>query len=80
MANPPYGVTWKKDQEFILNESLNPDGRFYAGTPRVSDGQLLFIQHMISKMELVGSDPKSLYMLNSELAGRTYNPPSLVLK
>lgn len=51
MANPPYGVTWKKDQEFILNESLNPDGRFYAGTPRVSDGQLLFIQHMISKME-----------------------------
>ena len=25
MANPPYGVTWKKDQEFILNESLNPD-------------------------------------------------------
>ncbi len=35
---------------------------------------------MISKMELFGSDPKSLYMLNSELAGRTYNPPSLVLK
>jgi len=55
MANPPYGVTWKKDQEFILNESLNPDGRFYAGTPRVSDGQLLFIQHMISKMEPDGA-------------------------
>ena len=55
MANPPYGVTWKKDQDFILNESLNPDGRFYAGTPRVSDGQLLFIQHMISKMEPDGA-------------------------
>lgn len=55
MANPPYGVTWKKDQDFILNESLNPDGRFYAGTPRVSDGQLLFIQHMISKMESDGA-------------------------
>ena len=55
MANPPYGVTWTKDQEFILNESLNPDGRFYAGTPRVSDGQLLFIQHMISKMEPDGA-------------------------
>ena len=55
MADPPYGVTWKKDQEFILNESLNPDGRFYAGTPRVSDGQLLFIQHMISKMEPDGA-------------------------
>ena len=34
---------------------------------------------LISKMELFGSDPKSLYMLNSELAGRTYSAPSLVL-
>ena len=34
---------------------------------------------LISKMELFGSDPKSLYMLNQELAGRVYNPPSLVL-
>ena len=34
---------------------------------------------MITKMELFGSDPKSLYMLNQELAGRIYNPPSLVL-
>lgn len=55
MANPPYGVTWKKDQRFIENESLNPSGRFYAGTPRTSDGQLLFLQHMISKMEQEGS-------------------------
>ena len=47
MANPPYGVTWKKDKNFIENEALNPAGRFYAGTPRVSDGQLLFLQHMI---------------------------------
>ena len=55
MANPPYGVTWKKDQDFIIGESLNPDGRFYAGTPRTSDGQLLFIQHMLSKMKPEGS-------------------------
>lgn len=55
MANPPYGVTWKKDQDFIINESQNPDGRFYAGTPRTSDGQLLFVQHMLSKMKLDGS-------------------------
>lgn len=55
MANPPYGVTWKKDQKFIENEALNPAGRFYAGTPRVSDGQLLFLQHMLSKMEPDGS-------------------------
>lgn len=55
MANPPYGVTWKKDRKFIENEALNPSGRFYAGTPRVNDGQLLFLQHMISKMEPEGS-------------------------
>lgn len=55
MANPPYGVTWKKDLSFIQNESLNPAGRFYVGIPRTSDGQLLFLQHMISKMEREGS-------------------------
>lgn len=55
MANPPYGVTWKKDQEFIISESLNPDGRFAAGTPRSSDGQLLFVQHMLSKMDSTSS-------------------------
>lgn len=55
MANPPYGVTWKKDQLFVINESLNPDGRFSAGMPRTSDGQLLFVQHMLSKMMPSGS-------------------------
>ena len=55
MANPPYGVTWKKDQDFIIEESQNPEGRFFAGTPRTSDGQLLFIQHMLSKMRSEGS-------------------------
>ena len=55
MANPPYGVTWKKDMSFIKHEALNPAGRFYAGLPRANDGQLLFLQHMISKMESEGS-------------------------
>ena len=55
MANPPYGATWKKDQAYINTESMNPDGRFYAGLPRTSDGQLLFMQHMISKMSDKGS-------------------------
>lgn len=55
MANPPYGVTWKKDQAFVLNESLDPNGRFSAGTPKISDGQLLFLQHMVSKMEPDGA-------------------------
>jgi len=53
-ANPPYGVTWSKDADFIRNESANPSGRFYAGLPGTSDGQLLFLQHMISKMEREG--------------------------
>lgn len=55
MANPPYGTTWKKDQAYITNEAMNPDGRFYAGLPRTSDAQLLFMQHMLSKMIASGS-------------------------
>ena len=52
LSNPPYGVDWKKYQEPIREEAetLGKDGRFGAGLPRVSDGQLLFLQHMISKM------------------------------
>ena len=55
MANPPYGTTWKKDQQFIEAESRDPDGRFCAGLPRTSDAQMLFMQHMISKMSEKGS-------------------------
>lgn len=55
LSNPPFGVSWKKEREFIKNESGNPYGRFHAGLPRVSDGALLFLQHMISKMESSGS-------------------------
>lgn len=55
LANPPYGVSWKKDEIFIKHEALNPMGRFNAGLPRTSDGQFLFIQHMISKMDPQGS-------------------------
>lgn len=51
ICNPPYGVSWKKDEKYVKNESKEPDGRFSVGTPRTSDGQLLFLQHMISKME-----------------------------
>jgi len=51
LTNPPYGVSWKSEKDFVLGESANPDGRFSVGMPRVSDGQLLFLQHMISKME-----------------------------
>ncbi|MCZ4269081.1 class I SAM-dependent DNA methyltransferase [Rhodobacteraceae bacterium G21628-S1] len=52
LSNPPYGVDWKKYQDPIKQEAETQgfDGRFGAGTPRISDGQLLFLQHMISKM------------------------------
>lgn len=55
LSNPPFGVSWKKEQAFIKNESTNPYGRFHAGLPRVSDGALMFLQHMASKMENNGS-------------------------
>jgi type I restriction enzyme M protein len=55
ITNPPFGVSWKSEEDFILNESNNPQGRFSVGTPRVSDGSLLFLQHLISKMESKGS-------------------------
>ncbi|MFI4912639.1 MAG: N-6 DNA methylase [Sedimentisphaeraceae bacterium JB056] len=55
LTNPPFGVSWKKEKTFITNEAKNPCGRFSAGTPRISDGALLFLQHMISKMEVNGS-------------------------
>ena len=51
VTNPPFGVSWKSESDFIKNESENPLGRFSVGIPRVSDGSLLFLQHMISKME-----------------------------
>lgn len=50
-ANPPYGVDWKKDRTIVEKEAERGyAGRFGAGTPRISDGQLLFLQHLISKM------------------------------
>jgi type I restriction enzyme M protein len=55
LSNPPFGVSWKKEQDFIKNEAGDPHGRFFAGTPRSSDGALLFLQHMLSKMEASGS-------------------------
>jgi type I restriction enzyme M protein len=52
LANPPFGVEWKQQQKYIENEraTLGFSGRFGAGTPRVNDGALLFLQHMLAKM------------------------------
>jgi len=53
LANPPFGVEWKPEQDFIKREHENQGfgGRFGAGLPRINDGSLLFLQHMISKMK-----------------------------
>ena len=55
LTNPPFGVDWKKQQREIEreHEKLGSGGRFGAGLPRVNDGSLLFLQHMISKFEPV---------------------------
>lgn len=55
ITNPPFGVSWKSEEKQILNESTEIGGRFSVGTPRVSDGSLLFLQHLVSKMETQGS-------------------------
>ncbi|HED00248.1 MAG TPA: SAM-dependent DNA methyltransferase [Proteobacteria bacterium] len=56
LANPPFGVEWKPEADFITREHEEQGfgGRFGAGLPRINDGSLLFIMHMISKMK----DPK----------------------
>lgn len=57
LSNPPFGVDWKKAQKIIKKEhdARGFSGRFGAGLPRINDGSLLFVQHMISKMKTDGS-------------------------
>lgn len=57
LSNPPFGVDWKKAEKVIKKEAsdMGFSGRFGAGLPRINDGSLLFLQHMISKMNPDGS-------------------------
>jgi type I restriction enzyme M protein len=57
LSNPPFGVDWRKVEKQVRaeHERLGFKGRFGAGLPRVSDGSLLFLQHMLSKMKPEGS-------------------------
>ncbi len=52
LSNPPFGVDWKKIEQSIKDEHTLKgfDGRFGPGLPRVSDGSLLFLLHLISKL------------------------------
>ena len=69
LANPPYGKDWKADQASVEREAGIPAGRFSAGTPRISDGQLLFLQHMLSRMrpESEGGSRVAIVMNGSPL-------------
>jgi type I restriction enzyme M protein len=53
LANPPFGVEWKKVEDVVKTEAATKGfhGRFGAGLPRINDGSFLFLQHMISKMK-----------------------------
>ena len=55
ITNPPFGVSWKSEKGFVDEEAKDPSGRFFAGTPRSSDGSLLFLQHLLHKMNPEGS-------------------------
>lgn len=55
LSNPPFGVEWKKIEKEVRKESeqMGFNGRFGPGLPRVSDGSLLFLLHLVSKMRPV---------------------------
>lgn len=53
ISNPPYGRKWEQDEDAVRKEAEKGfEGRFGAGLPRINDGQLLFLQHMIAKMKI----------------------------
>ncbi|UYM14055.1 type I restriction-modification system subunit M [Endozoicomonas euniceicola] len=58
LSNPPFGVDWKKIESHIKDEHTHKgfDGRFGPGLPRVSDGSLLFLMHLISKFRTDATD------------------------
>jgi type I restriction enzyme M protein len=58
ITNPPYGVEWKPAEKAVRAEyeNLGFNGRFGAGLPRISDGQLLFLQHLVSKMKAISEE------------------------
>ncbi len=55
LASPPFGIDWRRAEDTIRDEHdrMAHSGRFGAGLPRISDGSLLFLQHMLAKMKPV---------------------------
>ncbi|MCF6364156.1 MAG: SAM-dependent methyltransferase, partial [Gammaproteobacteria bacterium] len=66
LSNPPFGVEWKKVESEVKAEAseLGYKGRFGAGLPRISDGSLLFVQHMIAKFNSNGDSSRLAVVLN----------------
>lgn len=66
LSNPPFGVDWKKieDEIKIEHQQKGFSGRFGAGLPRISDGSLLFLQHMISKNKTDENGTRIALVLN----------------
>ncbi len=65
ISNPPFGVEWKNVEREVADEhKKGAAGRFGAGLPRVSDGSLLFVQHMISKFHKDGRPSRLAVVLN----------------
>lgn len=51
LSNPPYGKKWEKQKDAVNKEAkMGYDGRFGAGVPKITDGAMLFLQHVVSKM------------------------------
>lgn len=61
ITNPPFGVEWKTEKAIVEKERNSTNNRFVAGLPRVSDGQLLFLQNLLAKAE---NDARIAIILN----------------
>ena len=85
LSNPPYGKTWKVDQDCIVDSKTKEilDSRFSVGVPRVSDGQLLFLMNMVSKMKVdseIGSRIASVHNGSSLFTGEAGGGESEIRK
>jgi type I restriction enzyme M protein len=85
LSNPPYGKTWKVDQDSIVDPKTKEvlDSRFSVGVPRVSDGQLLFLMNMVSKMKTdseIGSRIASVHNGSSLFTGEAGSGESEIRK
>jgi len=80
ISNPPYGVSWKKEKTFVEKEAKNPLGRFHAGLPSSSDGQLLFLQHQLKKMQEKGSRIGIVFNGSPLFSGDAGSGPSNIRK